>query len=255
MKTWLFRRPGGAADSVKGGGVGSVRSALSALLSSFSGGAGGSSRSFADGAVAAGRSRTLEGATETTLMAWSAGRLTADAQSMPISLRLSKCCTMIEVHHLLGAIVATEKPRITLTLEPEWHDVLSRLASLQGRPMSKVIGELLHEIMPILTRLTSALEEVQRANVDAKLKFLEGADRAERELMPIVDAVRSQLDLFLAGVKEAGGDPACGVASASLAEPESPRPVITGAMNSTKGRKAGAGRGVKTLESASLRGK
>lgn len=151
--------------------------------------------------------------------------------------------------------MATDKPRITLTLEPEWHDVLSRLAALQGRPMSKVIGELLQEIMPILSRLTSALEEVQRANVDAKLKFLEGADRAERELMPIVDAVRSQLYLFLAGARDAGGDPAGGVVPADLDQPESPRPVITGAMNSTKGRKAGAGRGVNSASSASLRGK
>lgn len=152
--------------------------------------------------------------------------------------------------------MATDKPRITITLEPEWHDVLSRLSVLQSRPMSKLISELLQEIMPILSRLTGALEEVHRANVDAKLKFLEGADKAERELMPIVEAVRSQLDLFLAGAAAAGGDPARGVAPAAAANSaEDPRPVITGVMNSTEGPKSRTGRGFKSSKSTSLGGK
>lgn len=151
--------------------------------------------------------------------------------------------------------MATEKPRITLTLEPEWHDVLSRLSEMQGRPMSKVIGELLREIMPILARLTSAMEEVQRANIDAKLKFLEGADRAEREIKPVVDAIRAQLDLFLASTSGAGVGPACGADTVLLVETESPRPVITGATNSTKGDPTSKKRAVPNPKSASLKAK
>lgn len=142
--------------------------------------------------------------------------------------------------------MSTTKPRITITLEPDQHDVLRRLAYLQRTSMSKIVTEFLGEVTPILANVANALEAVQRASSDARAKFVRTAEVAEEELRPLAEFVRNQFDMFAAeigrieqeatphtaaeeatGARGARATRAHGASDAS--EGKGPRPVITGA--------------------------
>lgn len=148
--------------------------------------------------------------------------------------------------------MATEKPRITITLEPEQHAVLRRLAELQGGSMSRIVSEFLGEVTPILSQVADALELAQRASSDARAKFVRAAEEAEEELRPLAEFTRNQFDLFSAqigrlveekGQTTAATHAATGprTARAGGAEGGSPRPVITGATEVQ--RRTGKGKG------------
>ncbi len=96
--------------------------------------------------------------------------------------------------------MATTKPRITITLEPDQHDVLRRLADLQRTSMSKIVTEFLGEVTPILANVANALEAVQRASSDARAKFVRTAEVAEEELRPLAEFARNQFDMFAAEI-------------------------------------------------------
>lgn len=131
--------------------------------------------------------------------------------------------------------MATMKPRITITLEPDQHDVLRRLADLQRTSMSKIVAEFLGEVTPILENVANALEAVQRASSDARAKFVRTAEVAEEELRPLAEFARSQFDMFAAEIgrieQEATG----------ASKGKSPRPVITGATGGQRRVRAAGG--------------
>lgn len=151
--------------------------------------------------------------------------------------------------------MATEKPRITITLEPEQHAVLRRLAELQGGSMSRIVSEFLGEVTPILSQVADVLELAQRASSDARAKFVRAAEEAEEELRPLAEFTRNQFDLFSAQigrlVEEKGQTTAAAPGEAGTrtarhgaagdAEDGSPRPVITGATEVQ--RRTGKGKG------------
>ena len=131
--------------------------------------------------------------------------------------------------------MATTKPRITITLEPEQYEVLNRMATLQGGSMSRIVSELLQEVTPMLSKLCDTLQIATTANAELRTKIMRSCDEAEEDLRPIANAVASQFDMFAASIA-AGGD-------GGQAKPTpidecgdvSPRPVITGATKPKKG--------------------
>lgn len=158
--------------------------------------------------------------------------------------------------------MATEKPRITITLEPEQHAVLKRLAELQGGSMSRIVSEFLGEATPILAQVADSLETAQRASADARAKFVRAAEEAEKELRPLAEFARNQFDLFSAQLNRLVEDqgtpadssrtPAHGAeASGARSEPwtevpkvshaKRPRPVITGATVSGEAQRGSRG--------------
>jgi hypothetical protein len=142
--------------------------------------------------------------------------------------------------------MATEKPRITITLEPAQHEVLKRLSALQGGSMSKIVSEFLGEITPILEKVADSLESAKRASADARARFVRAAEVAEEELRPLADFAKSQFDLFAEELQRLGdqaqagegcdgvGAPAPRPAQHSPASEGSPQPVITGATESQR---------------------
>lgn len=87
-------------------------------------------------------------------------------------------------------------PRISITLDPEDHETLQRLAALQGVPMSRIIREFVRECGPVLKQLADTLEVAQKAEANAAIRFREAAERAEQDLRPLADMIRNQFDLF-----------------------------------------------------------
>lgn len=154
--------------------------------------------------------------------------------------------------------MATDKPRITISLEPDHHDILKRLSSLQNAPMSSIITDLLREVMPMLGKAVEALESAKKLDADARANFRRSAEEAEEELRPLAEASKDQLDLFMASMQavidgkpakppaEGAASAACDSAGGSPVSPD-PRPVITGV---NYGKKTAP-----RVKSASLRGK
>lgn len=105
------------------------------------------------------------------------------------------------------------KPRLALTLPEHRHDLLKRLAGLQGVSMASVVTELLEECYPVLERVVVALEMAKSASESAKAGLRESCDKAIEELEPYRDVISAQFDLFMGeitrqvqGASDATGD-------------------------------------------------
>lgn len=58
----------------------------------------------------------------------------------------------------------TDSKRISISLKPELHKVISELAEHQNKPMSRVVVDLLEEMQPILEGMARGLAEVKKSN-------------------------------------------------------------------------------------------
>ena len=104
-------------------------------------------------------------------------------------------------------IMATSKPRITITLEPQEYAVLKRLSGLNGVPMSKTISELVGLVAPVLAQIADNLKTVQdsQENVRADLlRSIEKLNSRASELHKEAELVMSDLDEAL--TKATGAD-------------------------------------------------
>uniref|UniRef100_UPI00287F8070 hypothetical protein n=1 Tax=Pseudomonas aeruginosa TaxID=287 RepID=UPI00287F8070 len=57
----------------------------------------------------------------------------------------------------------TIKPRVQVTLEPSTHEVIERLAALQGCSRGAVIADLIDSVAPALGRTVALLEAAREA--------------------------------------------------------------------------------------------
>ena len=55
----------------------------------------------------------------------------------------------------------TNSKRISISLNPELYAVVSQLADLQNKPMSRIVVELIEEMHPTLVEITNALKEIK----------------------------------------------------------------------------------------------
>lgn len=90
--------------------------------------------------------------------------------------------------------MSTNKPRLTLTLEPDVAEQVERLARLQGCPKSRVLTELLEGVGPVLAKVADTLELVQRVQRGARVGLAQALEDTEAELQPMVAAVLSAYD-------------------------------------------------------------
>lgn len=58
----------------------------------------------------------------------------------------------------------TASKRISISLNPELHTVISDLGIVQNKPMSRIVTELLEEMLPLLSGIRDGLLEVQKTN-------------------------------------------------------------------------------------------
>ncbi|GAA1316134.1 hypothetical protein GCM10009634_86940 [Saccharothrix xinjiangensis] len=92
--------------------------------------------------------------------------------------------------------MATSKPRLTITLEPSHHAVVSELAALRGVSKSTVVTEMLGASIPALERVTKLLRALESAKSGGYIdEFTANLEEAERTLAPMVLAALEQMDL------------------------------------------------------------
>ena len=58
----------------------------------------------------------------------------------------------------------TNSKRISISLNPDLYAVISDLADLQNKPMSRVGVELMEEMHPVLSQLRDGIREVKESN-------------------------------------------------------------------------------------------
>ena len=58
----------------------------------------------------------------------------------------------------------TNSKRISISLNPDLYAVISDLAELQNKPMSRVVVELMEEMHPVLSQLRDGIKEVKESN-------------------------------------------------------------------------------------------
>ena len=58
----------------------------------------------------------------------------------------------------------TNSKRISISLNPDLYAVISDLADLQNKPMSRVVVELMEEMYPVLSQLRDGIKEVKESN-------------------------------------------------------------------------------------------
>ena len=58
----------------------------------------------------------------------------------------------------------TNSKRISISLNPDLYALISHLADLQNKPMSRVVVELVEEMHPVLSQLRDGIKEVKESN-------------------------------------------------------------------------------------------
>lgn len=91
----------------------------------------------------------------------------------------------------------TIKPRVQVTLEPETHAVIERLASLQGRTRGAVIAEMLDSVAPALTRTIALIEAAQDAPKHVRNGMRKAVESAHAEIVAFAGEGAKQLDAFM----------------------------------------------------------
>lgn len=91
----------------------------------------------------------------------------------------------------------TTNPRITVTLNPRQHEVLTRLSAASGDSMSQIVSGFVELAIPSLERVVLVLERAKAAPQEVRAGLVAALDRADRVLMPALQAGLDQTDLFL----------------------------------------------------------
>jgi hypothetical protein len=115
----------------------------------------------------------------------------------------------------------TTKPRITITLDPRTHEVLSRLSAAGGESMSSLVTQFVEVAVPSMERLVVVLERARTAPQEARAGIAAAVERAERELMPHLIAAAGQSDLCLGELERS-----LPAADAAAERPRRPRAAV-----------------------------
>lgn len=106
--------------------------------------------------------------------------------------------------------MATNKPRITVTLTSSQHRILKALSGYTGQSMSAYVSEMLAVSEPTLERMAATFQRIKQASDLRKQEIIAQLEEAQAVFEPLAMAAVEQSDLFLARLDEAatGAPPA-----------------------------------------------
>ena len=103
--------------------------------------------------------------------------------------------------------MATTKPRISVTLNPETYDELRALAAINRQSLSAVIGGLLDAVVPTVHRVVEVGRRFQSLSEGMQAQVTATFEDAEAEIAPALRIVQDRAFSALAAVEEAIQDP------------------------------------------------
>ena len=100
--------------------------------------------------------------------------------------------------------MATQNPRITITLHPDTYTVVKELSRLNSESMSATVGGLLDQVSPVLERIITVLTAAEQAKAAVKDRLVDDMEEAqakmEKSLGVVLDDFEAMgqpfLDLF-----------------------------------------------------------
>ena len=132
----------------------------------------------------------------------------------------------------------TLKPRVQVTLEPQTHAVIERLAELQGRTRGAVIADLLDSITPVMGRTVALLEAAASAPQQVKDGLRSVVEGVHNELLAKAGVNNTQMDMLLERLSGASGGGSTPVPVTRGSGTDSP-PTSRAAKSNKKGSKPG----------------
>ena len=149
--------------------------------------------------------------------------------------------------------MTTTNPRITITLQPQVHAVVRRLAELTKNSQSALVGELLSDALPVFERMVEVLTAAEQMRAkgnafsDELKESLERAqNRVETQLGLVMDDFgQGSADLLIEAEKIARRGTAAGKRSAAAVPRSGTTPIsnrgVTPLENNRKPAKARKG--------------
>lgn len=104
--------------------------------------------------------------------------------------------------------MATTKPRITISLDPNVYATLRRMSELGGQPMAGIVSELLESVHEPLMRTVAFLEAASDAPKQIRDGLRRSFETVERDLYGAAGHTIAQMD-FLTEQLRAGGATPC----------------------------------------------
>jgi DNA-binding protein H-NS len=97
--------------------------------------------------------------------------------------------------------MATTKPRLIITLNPEVYEIYKKLAKAQGRPMSKLAKEQLEFMAPSLKKVLSFQEKIEQTTEQKRKSFEHASEKVDETMSAffglfegIFDAIEEAVD-------------------------------------------------------------
>lgn len=128
----------------------------------------------------------------------------------------------------------TLKPRVQVTLEPETHAVIERLAYLQGCSRGAIIGELLEAVTPSLTQTVALLEAAASAPQQVKDGLKSVVEGIHEDLQEFAGDSSKQLDMLLNQLQSGGSDSGASPHVVTRGSGINPPAVVTGPKKTRK---------------------
>lgn len=95
--------------------------------------------------------------------------------------------------------MATQKPRITVTLDQDVYDTIRGLSDVQGVTMSGLVSEFLTMVNPIQQRVLRACKKVQALNTESKASMVSSLELGEAQLTEMLGPLLALMDQLAEG--------------------------------------------------------
>lgn len=95
--------------------------------------------------------------------------------------------------------MATQKPRITVTLEQDVYDTIRGLSDAQGCTMSGLVSEFLSMVNPVQQRVLQAVKKAQSLNVESKADMVASLEASEAQLTEMLGPLLALMDELAEG--------------------------------------------------------
>lgn len=95
--------------------------------------------------------------------------------------------------------MATQKPRITVTLDQDVYDTIRGLADVQGVTMSGLVSEFLAMVNPIQQRVLRACRKAQALNTESKASMVSSLESGEAQLTEMLGPLLALMDQLADG--------------------------------------------------------
>lgn len=90
--------------------------------------------------------------------------------------------------------MATQKPRITITLDQDVYDTIRGLSDVQGVTMSGLVSEFLAMVNPIQQRVLRACQKAQALNTESKANMVSSLEANEAQLTEMLGPLLALMD-------------------------------------------------------------